>query len=678
VIDLSGYTAASFGMAAFLGCAGIEAVRLPASTAISLNMFNGCSSLKTLGVGSGALTGGLVDLSGYTAASFGLGPFGGCASIEKVRLPAGTAISGSMFNGCSSLKTLGVGSAALTDGVIDLSGYTAASFGMAAFLGCAGIEAVRLPASTAISLNMFYGCSGLATAVFAGNTAPAIGTNAFLNVKCVAYVPDRDSGGYEAAVFTQHFSEVRSIALPAFSAVPQSQTKTEGQAASFSVTVTPGEPAPYTFKWQVSADAGASWSDIAGETGNTLNLGAVSLLQNDCRFRCVAASLVGGTASVAATLTVNAIVDAAQPSIAVQPQSSAVTADQEITLSVTATSPDGGALSYQWCKDGSAVPGATNADYKPDTGMTGTHVYYVVVTNTNNSATGSKTAIRQSDSATVTVNDAYIPRMLTDSATGISVSGMIRRYAALTVNDMTLGDDPACNTIRQRMNDDDYALLLGKEISLSQGFTGTLTITMPVGAQYNGQTVTILHCTGGTLETYTATVTDGKAVFSVTSLSPFAVFALAPVAPDIDPPTVVTTSVTDVSATGVKLNSRVVAGGGAAVTESGFIYGTVSNPVIGGACVTKVTAGSGTGSFSAALTGLEPDTAYYVRAYAINNEGTSYGAAISFRTDEDDLDDIPKTGDSSSPGVWWLLCGVSAAGIVTLIVLGKWKKAYKR
>jgi DNA-binding transcriptional MerR regulator len=34
--------------------------------------------------------------------------------------------------------------------------------------------------------------------------------------------------------------------------------------------------------------------------------------------------------------------------------------------------------------------------------------------------------------------------------------------------------------------------------------------------------------------------------------------------------------------------------------------------------------------------------------------------------------------DSSSPGVWWLLCGVSAAGIVTLIVLGKWKKAYKR
>jgi uncharacterized repeat protein (TIGR02543 family) len=272
----------------------------------------------------------------------------------------------------------------------------------------------------------------------------------------------------------------------------------------------------------------------------------------------------------------------------------------------------------------------------------------------------------------------YSFRTLTDIATGISVSGTIRDDAALTVKDMTLGTDAACDAIGQRMNDDDYVLLLGKDISLSQGFIGTLTITMPVGALYNGQTVTILHCAGGMLQTYTATVTDGKALFSVSSLSPFAVFAQVFVTPDYDPPTVVTTSVTEVSAIGAKLNGSVVADGGAAVTERGFVCGTVSNPIIGGAGVIKVTAGSGTGSFTATLTGLKPDTAYYVRAYATNSEGTSYGAAISFCTDKDDPDVIPRTGDSSSPWVWWLLCGVSAAGIITLVVLSKRIKVYKR
>ena len=38
---------------------------------------------------------------------------------------------------------------------------------------------------------------------------------------------------------------------------------------------------------------------------------------------------------------------------------------------------------------------------------------------------------------------------------------------------------------------------------------------------------------------------------------------------------------------------------------------------------------------------------------------------------KDDLDDIPKTGDDSSPWVWWLLCGVSAAGVALLVGLGK-------
>ena len=40
--------------------------------------------------------------------------------------------------------------------------------------------------------------------------------------------------------------------------------------------------------------------------------------------------------------------------------------------------------------------------------------------------------------------------------------------------------------------------------------------------------------------------------------------------------------------------------------------------------------GIGTGAFSSNLTGLYPNTTYYVRAYATNSAGTGYGNEISF------------------------------------------------
>ena len=141
-----------------------------------------------------------------------------------------------------------------------------------------------------------------------------------------------------------------------------------------------------------------------------------------------------------------------------------------------------------------------------------------------------------------------------------------------------------------------------------------------------------------------------------------------------DLPRVVTNSVTQTSVTGVKLSGSVVSGG-AAVTECGFVYGTTPNPVIGGAGVTKVAAGDGRGDFTATLTGLFPETIYYVRTYAISGAGTAYGAVISFATNAYDLADIPKTGDDSSSLVWWLPCGVSAAGIAALIILDKKRRS---
>lgn len=57
--------------------------------------------------------------------------------------------------------------------------------------------------------------------------------------------------------------------------------------------------------------------------------------------------------------------------------------------------------------------------------------------------------------------------------------------------------------------------------------------------------------------------------------------------------------------------------------------------------------------------------------------GMAYGTPIRFITEPDALDDIPRTGGNSSLWIWWLLCGVSAAGTAALVVYGK-RKAVRR
>ena len=42
--------------------------------------------------------------------------------------------------------------------------------------------------------------------------------------------------------------------------------------------------------------------------------------------------------------------------------------------------------------------------------------------------------------------------------------------------------------------------------------------------------------------------------------------------------------------------------------------------------------GIGSGSFVSYLSNLSPGTTYYVRAYAVNSEGTGFGPTLSFTT----------------------------------------------
>ncbi|MFA7361279.1 MAG: lamin tail domain-containing protein [Candidatus Kapaibacterium sp.] len=74
---------------------------------------------------------------------------------------------------------------------------------------------------------------------------------------------------------------------------------------------------------------------------------------------------------------------------------------------------------------------------------------------------------------------------------------------------------------------------------------------------------------------------------------------------------------------------EVTADGGASVTNKGLVWNTSTSPTTANS---KTEEGTGTGLITGSMTGLTPNTLYYVRAYAINSVGTAYGTEKSFTT----------------------------------------------
>ncbi|TAL80457.1 MAG: hypothetical protein EPN88_01205, partial [Bacteroidetes bacterium] len=94
-------------------------------------------------------------------------------------------------------------------------------------------------------------------------------------------------------------------------------------------------------------------------------------------------------------------------------------------------------------------------------------------------------------------------------------------------------------------------------------------------------------------------------------------------------PTVTTTSVTSITTNSASSGGNVTSQGSSSVTSRGVCWSTNQNPTVAD---NKTTDGTGTGSFTSSITGLSPNTTYYLRAYATNSVGTSYGSQVSFTT----------------------------------------------
>lgn len=120
----------------------------------------------------------------------------------------------------------------------------------------------------------------------------------------------------------------------------------------------------------------------------------------------------------------------------------------------------------------------------------------------------------------------------------------------------------------------------------------------------------------------------------------------------IDLPTVTTSSATNITTYGLTCGGEVTDSGNSGVLVRGVCWSTQQNPTINDPHTTD---GYGLGNFTSAVEGLEMNTTYYVRAYAMTTSGTGYGEQIMLST----KNGVPTltTSAASEIGTTWATCG---------------------
>lgn len=200
-----------------------------------------------------------------------------------------------------------------------------------------------------------------------------------------------DTGGYDCVITNACGIAISNTAAltvntaPVITDGPDDQTVCDGGTAVLIVSA--AGTVPLSYQWRKDG------TDIPGATSSSYIISPVAT-GDAGSYQCVVTNSCGSATSDAATLTVNTA-----PVITDDPGNQTLCEGGSATFSVMATGT--GPLSYQWRKNGSDIPGATNTSYTIDpAGLVDEGNYQCVVTNSCGLATSS--------AATLTVNTAPV------------------------------------------------------------------------------------------------------------------------------------------------------------------------------------------------------------------------------------------------------------------------------
>ena len=297
----------------------------------------------------------------------------------------------------------------------------------------------------------------------------------------------------------------------------------------------------------------------------------------------------GCTATASTSVTVNS--PAISGTLSVSSQTICYGADATLTASFSGTST--GTLSYQWYQGSTALSGQTSSTLNL-TAPTASGTYTCVLTADVNGCTVSTTS-----SGMLTVNHP-VANIASLTASPSSVCSGETSTLTATVGSTT-------GTLSYQWK---------KGSSNVSGSSLTLT-TDPITANTTyslTQTATVGSCTATDTKSVTITVTNTSATTNNVA------------------------SVTCVSATLQGVNTACSDG-------RGFVYSaTNSTPTVGGTGCTNISVTNGTGSFTNALSGLTPNTTYYVCAYSHSADGYVYGIVRNFTTSAINVNVVAQNG----------------------------------
>jgi hypothetical protein len=120
----------------------------------------------------------------------------------------------------------------------------------------------------------------------------------------------------------------------------------------------------------------------------------------------------------------------------------------------------------------------------------------------------------------------------------------------------------------------------------------------------------------------------------------------------VEAPSLTTKAVNSITANTAASGGTVVTDNGGFVTVKGVCWSTNQNPTLADA---KTLDGVDTGAYVSVLTGLRLLTKYYIRSYATNSAGTTYGNELNFTT----IANLPtlNTTDASTIGATFAVSG---------------------
>ncbi len=300
---------------------------------------------------------------------------------------------------------------------------------------------------------------------------------------------------YGSLFVTFVLTNTAATSAPSITQNPSSMTVAPGVTASF-VAAASGNPTP-TVQWQQSTDGGATFTNIAGATSNTLSFTAAAS-QNNYQYRAVFTNSVSSATTSAAILTVQTTQSA--PVVTQNPASTTVAPGATASFIAAASGNPTPTVQWQQSIDAGAtftnIAGARSNTYSFAAAASQTgYQYRAVFTNSLSSATTT--------AASLTVQSTPGAPVITQNPSSITV------VPGATVSFVAAATGNPTPTVQWQLSTDG-----GATFTNIPGATST-TLSFPSSLSQNGNQYRAVF--SNTANTVTNTATTSAATLNITA-----------------------------------------------------------------------------------------------------------------------------------------------------------------